>query len=83
LLKTGKVIASRDTNLALEVERDDDVMDKLHRQLFKTLMEPSWSHGTEVAIDMTLLGRYYERCADHAVSVGRRVYYMVNGEYNS
>jgi phosphate transport system protein len=32
---------------------------------------------------MTLLGRYYERFADHAVSVGRRVYYMVNGEYNS
>jgi phosphate transport system protein len=46
-------------------------------------MDESWPHGTENAIDMTLLGRYYERCADHAVSVGRRVYYMVEGEYNS
>ena len=81
--KTTQSIDTRNTTLALELERDDDEMDKLHRQLFKVLMDDSWAHGTEVAIDMTLLGRYYERCADHAVSVGRRVYYMVNGEYNS
>ena len=81
--KTTAAIDTRNTTLALQLEQDDDEMDKLHRQLFKVLMEDSWTHGTEVAIDMTLLGRYYERCADHAVSVGRRVYYMVNGEYNS
>ena len=81
--KTTAAISTRNTTLALQLEKDDDEMDKLHRQLFKVLMDPTWSHGTEVAIDMTLLGRYYERCADHAVSVGRRVYYMVNGEYNS
>jgi phosphate transport system protein len=81
--KTTAAIDTRNTTLALQLEKDDDEMDKLHRQLFKMLMDPSWKHGTEVAIDMTLLGRYYERCADHAVSVGRRVYYMVNGEYNS
>ena len=81
--KTTAAIDTRNTTLALQLEQDDDEMDKLHRQLFKTLMDPTWSHGTEVAIDITLLGRYYERCADHAVSVGRRVYYMVNGEYNS
>lgn len=81
--KTTKSIDTRNTTLALELEKDDDEMDKLHRQLFKVLMDEKWTHGTEVAIDMTLLGRYYERCADHAVSVGRRVYYMVNGEYNS
>jgi phosphate transport system protein len=81
-LKTGKVIASRDTNLALEVERDDDVMDKLHRQLIATLVDPHWSHGVEAAIDLTLLGRYYERFADHAVSVSRRVYFLVTGHYS-
>ena len=81
--KTTAAIDTRNTTLALQLEQDDDEMDKLHRQLFKTLMDPTWSHGTEVAIDITLLGRYYERCADHAVSVGRRVYYMVNGEYNN
>ena len=81
--KTTAAIETRNTTLALQLEKDDDEMDKLHRQLFKTLMDESWPHGTENAIDMTLLGRYYERCADHAVSVGRRVYYMVEGEYNS
>ncbi|MEY2813261.1 MAG: hypothetical protein RL579_166 [Actinomycetota bacterium] len=81
--KTTHSIDTRNTTLAIELEKDDDEMDKLHRQLFQVLMDEKWSHGTEVAIDMTLLGRYYERCADHAVSVGRRVYYIVNGEYNN
>jgi phosphate transport system protein len=81
--KTTHAINTRNTTLAIELEKDDDEMDKLHRQLFQVLMDEKWAHGTEVAIDMTLLGRYYERCADHAVSVGRRVYYIVNGEYNS
>ena len=81
--KTTHSIDTRNTTLAIELEKDDDEMDKLHRQLCQVLMDEKWSHGTEVAIDMTLLGRYYERCADHAVSVGRRVYYIVNGEYNS
>ena len=81
--KTVKSINTRNATMAIQLEVDDDEMDKLHRQLFKTLMDSNWEHGTELAIDMTLLGRYYERFADHAVSVGRRVYYMINGEYNS
>lgn len=79
--KTGQVIATRDTEMALEVERDDDEMDKLHRQLISTLVDPHWKHGVEPAIDLTLLGRYYERYADHAVSVSRRVYFLVTGKY--
>jgi len=79
--KTGVVIATRDTELALEIERDDDEIDKLHRQLIGTLVDPSWSYGVEAAINLTLLGRYYERYADHAVSVSRRVYFLVTGKY--
>ena len=79
--KTGLVIATRDTEMALEVERDDDEMDKLHRKLISTLVDSSWSHGVEAAIDLTLLGRYYERYADHAVSVSRRVYFLVTGKF--
>jgi phosphate transport system protein len=79
--KTGEVIASRDTEMALEVERDDDEMDKLHRKLISTLVDSSWKNGVEAAIDLTLLGRYYERFADHAVSVSRRVYFLVTGKF--
>jgi phosphate transport system protein len=79
--KAGEVISSRDIDKALEVERDDDEMDKLHRKLFTTLLDPNWKHGTETAIDITLIVRYYERFADHAVSVARRVYYLVTGKF--
>ncbi|CAN2235255.1 PhoU Phosphate uptake regulator [Candidatus Planktophila vernalis] len=79
--KTGVVVATRNTQMALEVERDDDVMDDLHRKLIAVLIEPTWKHGIETAIDLTLLGRYYERYADHAVSVARRVYFLVTGTY--
>jgi phosphate transport system protein len=81
ITKVTGLLQSRDINVALEVERDDDEMDKLHRKLFEVLMDDAWAHGIETAIDMTLLGRYYERCADHAVSVSRRVYFLVTGEY--
>lgn len=81
--KAGKVIGSRDVDKALEVERDDDEMDKLHRKLFTTLLSDDWKHGTETAIDITLIGRYYERFADHAVSVARRVYFLVTGKFSN
>jgi phosphate transport system protein len=79
--KTGVVISTRDTTMAAQVERDDDEMDELHRKLISALIEPSWSHGVETAIDLTLLGRYYERYADHAVSVARRVIFLVTGKF--
>jgi len=79
VVKTGVVLAGRDLALAAELERDDDLMDALHRRLFTILLE-DWEHGVECAIDITLLGRYYERFADHAVSVVRRVVYLVTGE---
>ena len=79
--KTGVVISTRDVALAAQVEKDDDEMDGLHRKLISTLVEPSWPHGVETAIDLTLLGRYYERYADHAVSVARRVIFLVTGKF--
>jgi phosphate transport system protein len=79
--KTSVVLKNKDTERALEVEQDDNEIDNLHRKIIQTLLDPSWQHGIETAIDMTLLGRYYERCADHAVSIARRVYYSVTGSY--
>lgn len=81
--KTGVVISTRNIDMALETERDDDEMDDLHRQLIGHLIEPNWKYGIETAIDLTLLGRYYERYADHAVSISRRVYFLVTGKFAS
>ena len=85
--KAGSVIASKDTGAALSLERDDDAMDELHRQLFETILRDSGEGASdlprETLVDLTLLGRYYERFADHAVSVAQRVVYLVTGEYRS
>ena len=81
--KLALVMESRDLNRAVEIAIDDDEMDKLHRELIAVILDDNWKHGAEVAIDMTLLGRYYERCCDHAVSISRRVYFLVTGEYQS
>ncbi len=78
--KTGSVIASQDVALAADIGRHDAEVDRLHRELFTIVLSPSWPHGVEAAIDVTLLSRYYERYADHAVSVTRRVVTIVTGE---
>jgi len=79
--KLSTVIQYKDTTRALELDKDDDAMDELHRKLIATLLSDEWSYGIESAIDMTLLGRYYERFSDHAVSIANRVYFTVTGEY--
>ena len=83
IAKLTQVMKDRDLNKSLEIPADDDEMDKLHRKLFTTLLSDDWKHGTETAIDITLIGRYYERFADHAVSVARRVYYLVTGKFSN
>nr|WP_218884852.1 phosphate signaling complex protein PhoU [Kineococcus aurantiacus] len=77
--KAGSVIASRDLALAAEMELDDDQMDALHRQVFEQVLGRTWDHPTEVAVDLTLCSRYYERFADHAVSVAKSVLFLVTG----
>jgi len=80
--KAGSVIAGNDVVAAVQLEQDDDEMDRLHREVFGALLGGSWDHGVEAAVDVTLVGRYYERFADHAVSVARRVVYLVTGEWH-
>lgn len=82
--QTGEVLAHRDVPAALELGVIDDEMDRLHRELFSIVLSPAWTHGVEAAIDVTLVSRYYERFADHAVTIGKRVVHIVTGEpYNA
>jgi phosphate transport system protein len=78
--KISKVLASPDADRAAELETDDDAMDELHKGLFVVLLGAAWKHGVESAIDGALLGRFYERYADHAVNAGRHMYFLVTGE---
>ncbi len=74
------IIDQRDVDGAIRLEEDDEEMDQLRRSSFQVMLDDSWPHGVEPAVDIALLGRYYERIADHAVSLARRVVYLVTGE---
>ncbi|GAA1811706.1 phosphate signaling complex protein PhoU [Luedemannella flava] len=78
--KISEVLAHKDAEKAAELERDDDIIDELHRGLFVVMLGAAWQHGVEAAIDGALLGRFYERFADHAVNAGYQLFYFVTGE---
>lgn len=78
--KIGQVLAASDAEGAAQLERDDDAVDDLQRQLFGLMLGVGWRHGVEQAVDGALLGRFYERFADHAVKAGRHVVYLVTGD---
>ncbi|MFV9632147.1 MULTISPECIES: phosphate signaling complex protein PhoU [Mycobacterium] len=76
-----EVLVTRDPEKAARIGEEDDAMDDLHRHLFTVLMDREWKHGVAAAVDVTLLGRFYERFADHAVEVARRVIFQVTGKH--
>ena len=78
--RVAKIILNRDLEDASTLREDDDEMDQLRRTNFTELLSDDWNHGVEAAVDIALLGRYYERIADHAVSVANRVVFVVTGE---
>ncbi|RWR28103.1 phosphate transport system regulatory protein PhoU, partial [Mycobacterium tuberculosis] len=76
-----EVLITRDPEKAARIQEEDDAMDDLHGHLFTVLMDREWKHGVMAAVDVTLLSRFYERFADHAVEVARRVIFQVTGNY--
>ncbi len=75
-----EVLVTHDPQRARGLQAEDDAMDDLHRHLLTVLMDREWRHGVGTAVDVTLLGRFYERFADHAVQVARRVVFLATGE---
>jgi phosphate transport system protein len=78
--RVSQIITDKDVEAAIALGRDDEVMDQLRRRSFTELLSDDWSHGVEAAVDVALLGRYYERIADHAVSVAKRIVFVVTGQ---
>lgn len=76
-----EVLLTQDPERAARIQEEDDAMDDLHRHLFSVMMDREWKHGVTAAVDVTLLSRFYERFADHAVEVARRVIFQVTGRY--
>ncbi|MGH9042877.1 MAG: phosphate signaling complex protein PhoU [Acidimicrobiia bacterium] len=77
-----EAFAEEDAARALALPDMDDVMDELQKELFRVIFSTfeEGEAGLHRAVQVALVGRYYERIADHAVNVGHRVAYMVTGE---
>ncbi|GDY33875.1 phosphate transport system regulatory protein PhoU [Gandjariella thermophila] len=75
----GQVIRTGDLVLARSADTLDDDVDERHRELLRRIAGQEWRHGVRAAVDASLLGRYYERFADHAVSVCARMVYGITG----
>jgi phosphate transport system protein len=76
----SRIVANRNVDAAAQLENEDDEMDRLRKELLRSLLGDNWAYGVEPAVDLALLGRYYERIGDHAVSMARRVVYLVTGQ---
>jgi phosphate transport system protein len=74
-----RVLEVGDPLAAGKLDRDDDEMDALHLSLFEVLFT-RWDHGVRAAVDLALIGRFYERYADHAVNAGQQVVFLVTGK---
>ena len=78
-----QVLVSRDPQQAAQLHEQDKAMDELYAHLFGVLLDRDWRHGVSVGVQAALLGRFYERFADHAVEIGRRVIFMAGGVHPS
>lgn len=76
---TVKLLETSDLNVAREIEEADDRLDDLHEKTFNLVLSEDHSFSRQEIIDVVLLGRYLERFGDHAVSVAKRMYYVING----
>jgi phosphate transport system protein len=74
-----EVLMSRDPDKAASLRDQDDAVDDEHRHLFTLLIDQKWQDGVCSAVDVALLGRFYERFADHAVEIGKRVVFEATG----
>jgi phosphate transport system protein len=75
--------ADRDIARAAALADMDDVMDELQKELFQTIFSfRSPDDATlQLAVQMGLVGRYYERAGDHAANIADRVLFMVTGHF--
>lgn len=73
------LVDSHDEEKAQHLILRDDEMDKLFESVYEVARGDNWHATTGQTIDTVLLSRYYERIGDHAVSVARRLVYMVSG----
>ena len=80
--EVAELIETRDLNVAARIVSDDDQLDDLHEAAYSGLLDKDFTGTPQQILDISLLARYFERFGDHAVSVSRRIVYLVTGDHN-
>ena len=76
-----ELLEDYDLNVAARIVSDDDTLDSLHAEAYASLLADGYTGNAQTTLDVALLSRYYERFGDHAVSVSRRIVYLVTGDH--
>ena len=80
LLATAmKAFRDNDLLVAQTLDAKDNKIDELYKQLVKELFRLENESSLELAVNMALTGRYFERIADHAVNIAIWVTYLITG----
>lgn len=78
--ETRQVLIDYDVDQALALDKTDDSIDDIQQHLFTLTNSEDWPYSPHETVDVTLLSRFYERYADHAVEVAARIVYLATGE---
>lgn len=77
------LLADHDLTRTSKIQAANAEIDELHASVFRAIADPSWTGSPALAVDAALVSRYFERFADHGVSVSRKVSYLVTGEWDA
>jgi phosphate transport system protein len=76
------LLEDHDLTRTSRIQAANAELDELHAGIFRAIADQTWTGSPSVAVDVALLSRYFERFADHGVSVSRKVSYLVTGEWD-
>ncbi|WP_354182695.1 phosphate signaling complex protein PhoU [Arthrobacter sp. UYP6] len=76
-----ELLETRNLELSTDIYACNNRINELHASVFKAIASPDWNVSAVSTVDLTLASRYFERFADHGVSVTRKVNYLVTGEW--
>ena len=76
-----ELLETRNLELSKDIYAHNTRINELHAGVFKAVASPDWNNSPVTTVDLTLASRYFERFADHGVSVTRKVNYLVTGEW--
>lgn len=74
-------MANLDPEIGINAEASDDRVDEITERFFGTIHAHSAQLGLESAVELSHVGRFLERIADHGVNIAQNVTYVMTGSF--